>query len=925
MKKFTWIFGLALLWGGLNAVAQTKEVGTFADLEKAVKNIPVFGKVAQKETAYNTAVSEYNAANKALGEAQTKYDEAVTAKENADGEVTKAETAASPFQEAYDEALKEQNNAQTTLDNFPDDQKIDKKLTGYSYNQYKSRYNEYEVFYQAINEPNISITPKMYCGIYPKTSPYNTDKIIFALGDDMRDAVDKKLGENKVKWYPNAITPNTLYPEGDDFDRSLTSFTLKISETESKTYNPKEANLYYFDYYPNDSRNDNDFQENCTALRNGVYKFTTSDYYVDEDGVQYFDVILAFQAAWYYTERVYPSTPIYKESPSEAYKQAEAALKTAKERLTDAEENLKEPAAALKAATEALAKAEEALATASTGLSTAETAKKDALSTLKNAVSELNDVATDIAVKDGEGELQYETVLEYVDENGETQKIEVLKYEKPYTQINISQPIILTEKDLESTTKAYFWENWDEGYTLNGNGYYIQSSKPLFATNKGTIENLANLDGSIARKNSGDVYYCLTRISHGYRVYDGEGNPAEYKATGDDDDMPLSDVMYKIRNAGLPFGYDAETNTFKRAMNTTEKSRYKLYKAQYANAVNRNVYPYYFNIDNTETGIEKIKYNTTTFSQNIPSGLTTENAILYIENSDADALIGNIENVAVKSGSIYNCQKMTMKEGADVEEFYIPYSVTSNELAYNRKFTSDIAAVCLPFELTENLQKELEIKAYQFKRIDENTGTMWFRIWDKVPANKPCLIAYSEKDGGRAIFDEYKKSLIVEATAGETLTTEIGDWKFCGTYAYSYPSRLIGNQDILFYGINKGELVKSDPNLPEENQVRLRQFRSYVYNPNISVADAPSLKIGLLDEDDNEITAIETVSGEIVSGFKAKGGDNAIEIITDKACQVKVYALNGALVKSTRVEAGVTSLPVKAGMYVVNGVKVIVK
>ncbi|MDE5787533.1 MAG: hypothetical protein K2H79_03180, partial [Bacteroidaceae bacterium] len=71
--------------------------------------------------------------------------------------------------------------------------------------------------------------------------------------------------------------------------------------------------------------------------------------------------------------------------------------------------------------------------------------------------------------------------------------------------------------------------------------------------------------------------------------------------------------------------------------------------------------------------------------------------------------------------------------------------------------------------------------------------------------------------------------------------------------------------------------------------------------------------------------AIETVSGEIVTGFKAKGGANAIEITTTEACPVKVYTLNGALVKSTRVEAGTTSLPVKTGIYVVNGAKVIVK
>ena len=887
-----------------------------------MENIPVFGRVAQKETAYNTAVSEYNAANKALGEAQTKYDEAVTAKENADGEVTKAETAAAPLQKAYDDALETKEQAQNAFDNFKGE-KYKKELTGYNYAGNATRYKEYTVFYNAANANKITATsPEMFCGFYSvQQRGKATDRIVFVIGTQMQDAVTAQLNAEDIdiEWYPDPITPSSIcWGNGNNplpsYDQGLDKFLVKDSETGTE-YSPQHGRLYYYDYYTEDE-GQGDFHSKGDVLRYGeTTKLSSVSGIVD-----------AFLVIYEHSDmkRTHPTTPIYTETEeeSEEYKLVREALEEAEATLKTAEENLKEPAAALKAAEDALEEAKTALNTATTGLSTAETAKKDALSTLKNAVSELNDVATDIAVKDGEGELQYETVLEYVDENEETQKIEVLKYEEPYTTINVTNSFEVTASDFTGFTE------WPANYTFNGNGYSIKSTKALFEINSGTIRNLANENGPIATDNeNGKVYYCVVRRGGVYRAYHTKSDYDVYE------NMSIEDVIYKLD--GFPFGYDVELG---KILPLTEATT--LYAAQYANANIAEPISFKLNISNDE-----LKYSTS-FQTSVTSTdnrEVCENAIIYIEDNNAATIAAaeKIPNVAVKDavGTSYTCYNMVLKDDKEAREFYIPgyndknkdYSFKSKKVSYEREFNQKYAAVCFPFTLTNTIQEKLGIEAaYQFSEVNPETKVMWFSLWKDVPANQPCLIVFKdekfeENNIPGDIFAEYNgnERFVFKETPDELVAAD-GQNKnmFYGTYKWNTAAGFLnGNTTDAIYGIQKGELVKT------KETATFKAFRSYVRTVNISTtAGAPSYKIGLMDEDGNELsTAIETVNGEIVSGFKAKGSDNAIEIITDKACLVKVYALNGALVKSTRVEAGVTSLPVKAGMYVVNGAKVIVK
>ena len=450
---------------------------------------------------------------------------------------------------------------------------------------------------------------------------------------------------------------------------------------------------------------------------------------------------------------------------------------------------------------------------------------------------------------------------------------------------------------------ATTFDKWPAGYTLNGNGHIIETTGALFKINEGEINGLATPNGHIANSNPGTVTLSLTKWDELYRVYKASGEYTNYDTA--------EDAIYSMRNtASFKFGYDIKTGTVKTLSDAT-----KLYEAKYANASNKSGYTFRFNLKD-----DNLVYDTEAFNNNIKGGYTLQNAMLYIENNDVTNAVKEQTNVAVKNGNAYVCKNVKLEEGAGIKEFYISENVKATNLSYGRDFKQKVVAVCLPFELSADYIETQNIEVYQFNKVDAN-GVMWFTEKGSIAANKPCLIRFSGEQGDGAIFNKLSEQLL-EKTPAE-LVENIGEYKFCGTYASAYPADLIGNTQGVLYGVQNGGLVKTDAN----STSRLHQFRSYVWQPNaVSANAAPSYKIGLMDEDGNELsTAIETVTGEIVSGFKAKGGDSAVEITTDKACQVKVYTLSGALVKSTHVEAGSTSLPVKAGIYVVNGTKVIVK
>lgn len=488
--------------------------------------------------------------------------------------------------------------------------------------------------------------------------------------------------------------------------------------------------------------------------------------------------------------------------------------------------------------------------------------------------------------------------------NLKTQTETSLKEASSVKTYTITKDITVTDKDLNEKT-------WPATYTLNGDCYHISlnnQSDALFAANAGTIKNLISTDGSIAVRNTGDGYVdnCIFKATDGtYRVYTDNVRT---------DFNNIETAIYSKRNS---FGYDL-TNSIATKVTDTNK----LYAASYASAANKTKQSFYVNINESNiTGYTSTKY-------------PTNNAFIYVE--DEVPVTITTENV-VANGV---CQNAKIVEGKDEPEFYIPTNFTAANLNYDRDLKTDVVSVCLPFTLTEDIKNTInenlkkdgssnEMYYYNYKRVNKTTKTVWFGRLSEIKANNPGVLAFTTKCVPGKIFNGLTNVNFVSTEGADlalTATDDVDDQakRFRGNYKpYQQVANVVqaaGNIGSDVYSFKDNVLVKLNEN------ARINQFRSFIVYT-MDLTQEANLRVRFMDEEGNEVTHIENVSTDRNenSGFKVSGSNGAIEISTDKACDVKVYTTGGALVKAVRVEAGHTSLPVNAGMYIVNKNKVVVK
>lgn len=488
--------------------------------------------------------------------------------------------------------------------------------------------------------------------------------------------------------------------------------------------------------------------------------------------------------------------------------------------------------------------------------------------------------------------------------NLKTQTETSLKEASSVKTYTITKDITVTDKDLNEKT-------WPATYTLNGDCYHISlnnQSDALFAANAGTIKNLISTDGSIAVRNTGDGYVdnCIFKATDGtYRVYTDNAR-TEFNN--------IETAIYSKRNS---FGYDL-TNSIATKVTDTNK----LYAASYASAANKTKQSFYVNInENNITGYTSTKY-------------PTNNAFIYVE--DEVPVTITTENV-VANGV---CQNAKIVEGKDEPEFYIPTNFTAANLNYDRDLKTDVVSVCLPFALTDDIKNTIneklkkdgsnnEMYYYNYKRVNKTTKTVWFGRLSNIDANTPGVLAFTTKCIPGKIFNGLTNVNFVSTEGADlalTATDDVDDQakRFRGNYKpYQQVANVVqaaGNIGSDVYSFKDNILVKLNEN------ARINQFRSFIVYT-MDLTQEANLRVRFMDEEGNEVTHIENVSTDRNenSGFKVSGSNGAIEISAEKACDVKVYTTGGALVKAVRVEAGQTSLPVNAGMYIVNKNKVVVK
>lgn len=160
------------------------------------------------------------------------------------------------------------------------------------------------------------------------------------------------------------------------------------------------------------------------------------------------------------------------------------------------------------------------------------------------------------------------------------------------------------------------------------------------------------------------------------------------------------------------------------------------------------------------------------------------------------------------------------------------------------------------------------------------------------------------------------------------------------TYVYAFGENRVNNYQIQSIRIKSGETATLNVEASPEDYGGNRSFYCCIvqYDSSIpfDVSGISKTKLYLvdggwynLDEVDQFVYVAGSPSGIssiTTSGTSVYGGNGEILISSDKAQTMSVYSLSGQMVKQANVKAGENiAVPVPAGLYIVNGKKVIVK
>lgn len=160
------------------------------------------------------------------------------------------------------------------------------------------------------------------------------------------------------------------------------------------------------------------------------------------------------------------------------------------------------------------------------------------------------------------------------------------------------------------------------------------------------------------------------------------------------------------------------------------------------------------------------------------------------------------------------------------------------------------------------------------------------------------------------------------------------------TYVYAFGENRVNNGQILSIRIKSGETATLNVEASPEDYGGNRSFYCCIvqYDSSIpfDVSGISKTKLYLVDggwynfdEVDQFVYVAGTPSGIssiTTSGTSVHGGNGEILISSDKAQTMGIYSLSGQMVKQANVKVGENvAVPVPAGLYIVNGKKIIVK
>ena len=340
--------------------------------------------------------------------------------------------------------------------------------------------------------------------------------------------------------------------------------------------------------------------------------------------------------------------------------------------------------------------------------------------------------------------------------------------------------------------------------------------------------------------------------------------------------------------------------------------------------------------------------------------LLGKNALFYLPENLAPAK----NNFATKTGTgeFRACKDIVI---TDKKPFYAPYNIrvdAAQTATYTREITvpkngkATFASVMLPFTLSINNDgvhtNEDGSCKFRLSKMNENSCITLSQNEASKPnnykakakfipltgtstkANTPYMVeVLSAPTSDKISFIATQKgSDVVASTSmandtylfkGEAAKGKIGQYDVNFTNYGSYSGKKLNKNRKIFYF--SGNMYLYSKNLDAEFPwLYVYPFRAfYEYTGGADAKDLSGMSV-IYDDSQDEATGIANLQPR--PNLAVQAGNGTITFAATVDSKVNIYTVTGTLASSVNVKAGSTeTINVPAGMYVINGVKVIVK
>lgn len=341
------------------------------------------------------------------------------------------------------------------------------------------------------------------------------------------------------------------------------------------------------------------------------------------------------------------------------------------------------------------------------------------------------------------------------------------------------------------------------------------------------------------------------------------------------------------------------------------------------------------------------------------------NSVIYLPY--ATATNGNLNNFATKEndGSFHGAANFVLQ---DQKPFYAPYDIqidAANTCTYTRNVTIDKngkvarASIILPFEISldgngnhVNKDSTIPFSVHQMKSEgclsptpvdgEENLSYVLFPSVTnvtKTEANTPYLIrvkkeSYNSGDD-KIIFVATQSGSLIKATTGMDNTEKYSfkggessgtfngkNFSFTAYGSYAGKKLHIGHH---YYYYSRDRFVCSDELDSWREYAKLTPFRTYYKGNGPLVSLLPAFGV-IFGDGEGETDPTGIVNADEVPDLVISTGSGMLTMASSISQEVDIRNLNGILVNRISIGAGETlSVTLPAGIYIVNGTKLIVK